>query len=194
VDPKRIGIWGTSYAGGHAIVLAATDRRIKAVVSQVPTINGYEQGLRRVPADAVAALNEAFSQDERGQFRGEGPQMRTIVSSDLKIPAAYSNPEAVEFFLNPGESPWKNEVTLRSVRQSRMYHPGFWIDKVSPTPLLMVVADHDFIAVTDLALKAYETALEPKKLELFPGSHFDAYSKQFARVSKTAIDWFKIHL
>src|SRR5580704_5276130 len=27
VDPDRIGLWGTSYAGGHALVLGATDRR-----------------------------------------------------------------------------------------------------------------------------------------------------------------------
>src|SRR5580698_6726000 len=26
VDPTRIGLWGTSYAGGHALVLGATDR------------------------------------------------------------------------------------------------------------------------------------------------------------------------
>ena len=42
VDPGRIGLWGTSFAGGHAIVLGATDRRLKCVVAQVPTINGYE--------------------------------------------------------------------------------------------------------------------------------------------------------
>jgi predicted acyl esterase len=35
VDPSRIGLWGTSYAGGHAFVLGATDRRLKAIVSQV---------------------------------------------------------------------------------------------------------------------------------------------------------------
>jgi len=38
VDGDRIGLWGTSFAGGHAIVLGATDRRLKAVVAQVPTI------------------------------------------------------------------------------------------------------------------------------------------------------------
>jgi cephalosporin-C deacetylase-like acetyl esterase len=43
VDPTRIGLWGTSYAGGHALVLGATDRRLCCVVAQVPTINGYEQ-------------------------------------------------------------------------------------------------------------------------------------------------------
>jgi len=74
VDPNRIGVWGTSYAGGHVLVLGATDRRIRAVVSQVPTISGYEQGLRRVPPDAIAALERLFDEDERAQFRGEPPR------------------------------------------------------------------------------------------------------------------------
>jgi hypothetical protein len=37
-------------------VLGATDRRLKAVVAQVPTISGFEQGLRRVAPDGIAAL------------------------------------------------------------------------------------------------------------------------------------------
>src|SRR5262245_36693938 len=32
VDAKRIGMWGTSYSGGHALVLAALDPRVRAVV------------------------------------------------------------------------------------------------------------------------------------------------------------------
>jgi uncharacterized protein len=71
VDATRVGVWGTSYAGGHVLLLGATDRRIKAIVSQVPTISGYEQGLRRVPPDAVAALERQFDEDERAQLRGE---------------------------------------------------------------------------------------------------------------------------
>ena len=66
VDAAQIGIWGTSYAGGHAIVLGATDRRLKAVVAQVPTISGFEQGLRRVAPDGIAALERAFAEDDRG--------------------------------------------------------------------------------------------------------------------------------
>src|SRR5258707_7556293 len=45
VDPNRIGVWGTSYAGGHVLVLGASDRRIRAVVAQGPTISRYEHGL-----------------------------------------------------------------------------------------------------------------------------------------------------
>lgn len=34
-DKDRIGIWGTSFAGGHVIYVAARDPRVKAFVSQV---------------------------------------------------------------------------------------------------------------------------------------------------------------
>ena len=35
VDPQKIGIWGTSYSGGHVLEVGANDRRVKAVISQV---------------------------------------------------------------------------------------------------------------------------------------------------------------
>lgn len=35
VDPERIGIWGSSYSGGHVLFVGAVDRRVKAVLSQV---------------------------------------------------------------------------------------------------------------------------------------------------------------
>ena len=36
VDGNRIGIWGSSYSGGHVIHLASYDRRVKCAVAQVP--------------------------------------------------------------------------------------------------------------------------------------------------------------
>src|SRR5262249_55703864 len=35
VDKKRVGLWGSSYSGGHVVYIAAHDPRIKAIVSQV---------------------------------------------------------------------------------------------------------------------------------------------------------------
>jgi len=35
VDPTRVGLWGSSYGGGHVIVTAAGDERVKAVVAQI---------------------------------------------------------------------------------------------------------------------------------------------------------------
>ena len=141
VDPRRIGVWGTSYAGGHVLVLGATDRRIRAVVSQVPTISGYEQGLRRALPDAIAALEHQFDEDERAQFRGEPPRRQQIVSDDPSIPASYRATDAIDFYLQPLPSDvWENSVTVRSTRLARAYEPGGWVSRVSPTPLLMIVA------------------------------------------------------
>jgi fermentation-respiration switch protein FrsA (DUF1100 family) len=195
VDADRIGLWGSSYAGGHAIVLGATDRRLRTVVSQVPTISGYEQGLRRVAPDAVAALEESFAQDERARFRGEAPHTVAVVSSDPAMPASYRSQEAIDFYLQPTpDGVWENKVTVRSTRAARMYEPGIWITRVSPTPLLMVVALGDAVTVTDLALAAYERALEPKRLQLIPGGHFDPYTSQFDQASGAARAWFREHL
>ena len=195
VDPKRIGLWGTSYAGGHAIVLGATERRLRCVVAQVPTISGFEQGLRRIPPENVHLIEEMFAEDDRSQLRGEPPRRQAIVSADPTIAAAYRASDAIDFYMQPvPDGAWENNVTVRSTRAARMYEPGHWIARVSPTPLLMVAATRDTITLTDLELAAYERALEPKRLVTIPGGHFDPYLSQFARSSQAAIEWFREHL
>jgi uncharacterized protein len=195
VDPTRIGIWGTSYAGGHAIVLGATDRRLRCVVSQVPTISGYKQGLRRVSPDALPTLEHAFNEDERAQLRGEPPRRQAVVSGEIAVPAAYRSQDAIDFYLQPIPAGlWENEITLRSTRAARMYEPENWISRVSPTPLLLIVARDDRLTVADLALAAYERALEPKRLTLIPGGHFDPYLEQFPLAEAAATEWFREHL
>ena len=39
-DPGRIGLWGSSFSGGHVVYVAARDPRVKAFVSQVPSLDG----------------------------------------------------------------------------------------------------------------------------------------------------------
>lgn len=58
----------------------------------------------------------------------------------------------------------------------------------------MVVALNDTVTVTDLALTAYERALEPKRLRMIPGGHFDPYTAQFDQASTAALAWFREHL
>ena len=71
VDPRRIGIWGSSYSGGHVLVVAAIDRRVKAVVCQVPLISGHDNLRALVRADFIAGLREQFDADRLARFRGE---------------------------------------------------------------------------------------------------------------------------
>ncbi len=117
------------------------------------------------------------------------------MSADPAVPASYRARDAIDFYLQPVPAgAWENDVTVRSTRAARMYEPGQWIARVSPTPLLMVVATRDTITLTDLELAAYERALEPKRLVALEGGHFDPYVSGFGESSAAAIDWFKRHL
>jgi uncharacterized protein len=195
VDPARIGIWGTSFSGGHALVLGATDRRVKCVVSQVPTISGFEQTRRRVSPDAMQGFIELLTSDMREQHRGAPPRTQAVASAEPSELAAYRSPEAVAFYAQDlGGASWDNTVTLRSTFAARMYEPGVWVSRISPTPLLMVIANDDRVTMTDLELEAYERALEPKRLTLIPGNHFDPYDAQFVLASSAASSWFIEHL
>ncbi|HTD38986.1 MAG TPA: alpha/beta fold hydrolase [Mucilaginibacter sp.] len=195
VDANRIGIWGTSYAGGHALVLAATDRRLKAVVSQVPIISGIEQGKRRTSPDLLPALEAFLADDERSWFKGDPINYMFVVAEDKSQRAAYYGPEVIDFYLQPiPQHKWENKVTVRSTYWSRMYEPGTFISLISPTPLLMIVADEDRVTLTDVELAAYERALQPKQLKLINGGHFDPYLKQFDQAAGAALVWFDQHL
>ena len=75
------------------------------------------------------------------------------------------------------------------------YEPGTYIDRVAPTPLLLVVAAGDVLVPAELALEAYERALEPKKLVILPGGHFGAYTGPDIELSSgSARDWLGQHL
>jgi len=52
----------------------------------------------------------------------------------------------------------------------------------------------DHLTVADEALAGYERALEPKRLVMLPGGHFDAYVAGFDAVSGAATQWFVQHL
>src|SRR5262249_29071528 len=152
-------------------------------------------GLRRVPPDRVAALEAAFIDDERRQYRGEAQATQAVVSSDPAVAASYYAPDAVAFYNQPvPEGVWQNVVTSRSTRAARNYEPGNWVSRVSPTPLLLIIGLQDTITLTDLALQAYERALQPKKLVTITGGHFDPYLQQFDTASSAARGWFAEHL
>src|SRR5690349_10913440 len=142
-DPARIGIWGSSYSGGHVLVIGAVDRRVKCVVSQVPLISGHENARRLIRADYIAGLHGMFDQDRRARYRGDPPAMIPVVAEDPAAPSALPTPDSWKWFTETGRSrapSWRNEVTLRSVEMFTEYEPGSYAAFISPTPLMMVVA------------------------------------------------------
>jgi uncharacterized protein len=197
VDERRIGIWGSSYSGGHVLVVGAIDRRVRCVASQVPLISGHSNFRALVRADFIAGFREQFDADRAARFRGEPPAMVPVVAEDPLAPSALPTPDSWTWFSQTAESrapSWRNEVTLRSVEMFTEYEPGTYLPWISPTPLLIVVAAGDHLTPADLAIAAYEQANEPKQLVLLPSGHFDAYVDAFDQASAAARDWFVRHL
>ncbi len=197
VDPARIGIWGSSYSGGHVLVVAAIDRRVRAVVGQVPLISGHDNLRALVRADFIAGFRQQFDADRLARFRGEPAVMVPVVDKDPLAPSALPTADSWEWFTETGNTrapAWRNEVTLRSVEMFTEYEPGVYLPWISPTPLLMVVAAGDHLVPSELAIAAFDTAHLPKELVILPGGHFDAYVKGFDAASRQARDWFTRHL
>src|SRR5229473_7407334 len=197
VDRERIGVWGSSYSGGHVLAVGAIDRRVKCVVSQVPLVSGYRNVQRLIRADMFAPLRQQLDADREARFRGEAPMMIPVVTQDPNAPAALPTADSWQWFVETGKTrapAWRNEVTLRTVEMLTEYEPGDYIARISPTPLLMVIAAGDHLAVADEAFAAFNRALEPKRLVILGGGHFDAYVKDFGTASAAARDWFVEHL
>lgn len=192
-DAARLGVFGSSYSGGHVLVVGAIDRRVRCVVSQVPLISGRRNARRLVRADQFAGLQAMFDADRRARAGGAAPQMIPVVSEDPAGPAALPTADSWTWMTHTHRlraPSWRNEVTLRSVEMFTEYEPGAHLPYVSPTPLLMIVALQDHLTVADEALAAFAQAPEPKKLVMLKGGHFDAYVEDFAIASGAACDWF----
>lgn len=197
VDADRIGVWGSSYSGGHALVVGAIDRRVKAVVSQVPMVSGSANIAELVRADFRAGFRDMFDADRAARFAGDPPAMVAVVAEDPLAPSALPTPDSWTWFTETAKTrapSWRNEVTLRTVEMLGEYEPIAYIGRISPTPLLMVVAREDHLTPAHLAIDAFEQAREPKELVILPGGHFDAYVAGFDGASVAARDFLVEHL
>ena len=178
IDRDRIGVWGSSYSGGHASCSghrqADQDRGVPGPAHQ-RVQERAAAGAERLPSRPGAGLDA----DREARFAGKEPGMIPVVAEDPLAPSALPTPDSWQWFTDTGRTrapSWSNEVTLRTLEMLMEYDPGSYIDRISPTPLLMVVAAGDVLTPSDLAFEAYEHALEPKRLVVLPGGHFGAYT------------------
>ncbi|MEX0978253.1 MAG: CocE/NonD family hydrolase [Pirellulales bacterium] len=168
VDAKRIGLWGSSYAGGHVLAVAACDPRVRAIVSQVSGINGYNSPEGPLPmseAEIADAVNRARS--------GQGAEFKT----------GFSQPRYVD---------------VETQRAAKEYRPLHLVKHISDdVAVLFLLAGKEELINNDRAGKAaYEQIKGPKKLVVYPDiGHFDIYIEEnFERASNEAADWFVKHL
>jgi len=193
VDAERIGVWGTSYSGGHVTFLSAYDRRIKAVVAQVPVSDVWNTYFENMPVEQRSGFLSWLAQNRADQVANGKINYITVAAPPDK-PSVWPSQEWFDAFmrLSRDAPSWANAMTVESLETHIIYEPTAPIHRISPTPFMMIVASDDVITPTEASKRAFERAGEPKELVIVPGRHFDAYEgpahEQFAG---SAVAWFK---
>lgn len=195
VDESRgLGLWGSSFAGGLAMVLAANDERVRCVVAQIPNVSGHRNGRELFTAAQRAELGKRSRLDRAARLAGEEPATMPVFAPDglAALPVAVSA-RYVEAVIAATPT-WRNEVTLRSVEQMVEFEPAGWVPHVAPTPLMMIVAAEDNCTPPEIQLEVFSSAREPKRLVIHPGGHFETYTTHFEKTSAAAREWFAQHM
>lgn len=195
IDPERIGVWGGSYSGGHAMVVSAVDKRVKCLVAMTPFISGafYVQNM---PKQSRDFLNSQFNADRLSRVQGGEPVMIPVVSDKKGDFCAISGKNAwdfVESFKHYAPS-FENKVTLKSLEMQLEYEPGAYITYIDTIPKLFIVAQNDEMIPEPLIIETYNKASEPKQLQYIKGYHFSPYQEKLQEACEMASKWFAANL
>ena len=129
VDANKIGLWGYSFSGGHALCVGASDRRVKSIISLAPFTDGdiVTRNLRPdVTATVYAMFQQGMYNERKGRQKltGSDRLSRAAGNEPGRLPVVVANPldlaglpqkESYDFFTPWAEKVgWKNELTIKT--------------------------------------------------------------------------------
>lgn len=189
------GVWGSSFAGGLAMVTAANDPRVRCAVGQIPNVSGHRNGAKMFTPEQIATIRALAADDRRARLGGAEPAVVPLFPQEAGAFAAFMLGIPDGIVERASEAPgWRNWVTVRSLEHLIEFEPAAWATYVSPKPLMMIVGEEDVCTFTDVQLAVFRDLPEPKRLVTFPGGHFDAYGTYFDETVGPARAWFETHL
>jgi len=166
VMPNNLGIWGTSFGGALAVVMAANDDRVQALVDQMGPVN-FPYNQKKLPAVVARKIETAMARGDVAPF----PNAKTGKTPGLK---GYSDWAAMKRF-----------NSLAYANQLQM--PTLIIDAENET-----VFDRSQNGV--LLYEAIKGRVEAKYMT-YPGGHCDLYKGDNQKAAlKEASDWFVKYL
>lgn len=191
IDADRIGCFGTGgTGGGNAILLAAADPRIRAVVSQVPVADGRDWLHRMRTEDQWLAFLARLDED-RKQRVVTGRGMQVDPREEIMVPTAERRTTTVKTDV---DSRVPTSVSLSAADEILGYNPLSAAIGLK-TPLLIIAVENDATTPTDHATRLYDAASGPKMLLLQRRTtHYAAYDRYWREVTPKIVDWFTRHL
>lgn len=195
INADKIGVWGGSYSGGHAIVVSSLDSRVKCFVAMTPYLGGMEL-ISKIPEANRKYLATLFNADRLNRLQNKEPQMIPVVSEKKGTFCMVSSINAFNFTesYKAYATNWQNKITLKSMEMQLEYQPGSYIKRTVDKPKLFIVAKKDELVSEQQILDAYQQAAEPKSLVYVEGHHFSPYLESFNDAAEQALLFFKKYL
>jgi pimeloyl-ACP methyl ester carboxylesterase len=193
IDHSRIGLWGTSFGGGHVIATAARLPGVAAAVAQCPFTDGVASVSVMKPL-TVARLTALAVRDAVGARIGRPPTMVPTVGKPGEA-ALMSTPDAYDGYLRlvPDGVELPNELAARIVLNVITYRPGRLAAKIT-CPILFCVCETDSVAPAVPTLQ-YAAKAPHGEVRLYPEGHFAIYvDDAFERVVADQIAFLDKHL
>jgi fermentation-respiration switch protein FrsA (DUF1100 family) len=192
LDGERLGAFGLgATGGGNAVMVAAMDRRVKAVVSNVPVADGRDWLHRmRREYEWLDLLQRVESDRIQRALTGQGALVDPNEDIMIQTPERKTNPVKKNI---EGRSP--AQVELASVEAILRYRPVDVVGSIAPRALMIVAVENDPTTPEDHARQLYENAGQPKSLVVQKKTtHYGAYSDYKELITPVTVDWFRAHL
>jgi pimeloyl-ACP methyl ester carboxylesterase len=184
VDPRRIGLWGSSFSGGTAIVTAARHPdTVRALVVQCPFLKTppeiQPRGLRllRLIFWATLDLLRVFPPIYVPIFGRPGEWVFAPSRENPSV-SDFDGPLGAPFWRalpRPGLGGWENRMLARMLAAIDSFVPMDAVPELR-CPVLFVAAARDDMVPLAYVEEAHARASSPaKQLGVFDCGHFDLY-------------------
>jgi uncharacterized protein len=202
VDAQRIGVWGISYSGGHALIVGGIDPRVRCVSSLVPVVEGLETMQRAHGTMGFRRLRAAIAESRRKRFQtGQHDYMLHSSEHPDQELCTWPFPASPPLFrmLKETQAPaYQNRNTVASAELLLEYSVAPYVRRLVDTPTLMVLADNDDFTMWDLEVDTFNAVPTPRKrLVVIPETgHHDLYRDpaKLELAANACRDWLAAHL
>ena len=193
VDGNRIAVWGSSFGGGHAIIVASRHPELRAAVAQCPFTDGLASARALGPVGTMRML-PTVAADLLANARGKDPVLIKLAGVPGEK-ALMTAPDALPGYqaIVPEGGTFVNGVAARFGPTATWHRPGKAAKKVK-SPILFCICDHDSVTPPEETL-AYARTAPRGEIKTYDAGHFDIYlGEAFEAVVADQTEFLTRHL
>lgn len=177
VDPGRIVLFGTSFGGGHALIVGAARPDLAAVIAQCAVVDGLAAAVKAPPVLALRWVIAGLVDQMLAVFGGPPHYIKLAGEPSQLALMTAPGAEAGYLAMIDGPSPWRNLIAARFVLGIPFFRPIRHAKRIT-SKLLMVVTDKDEICAPSIITKAARLAPNGQTVH-FDAGHFEIYFGEF---------------